>query len=520
MRSLCLCVLLVLCGAGYLLFTGSTSVVGADLPGPSTLNGSPADRSSPDDLVRLPAGLERTSLGLAQVHGAVQVKSEVAEPSVARAQTGPMTTLVVTVLRKDGAAGDAATAPILPGDSAGLRIRVRGLTSGASFGATMKPGESRAEISVPATGRYRVWIDPRSVDGGLLASGAQHLGALDTSGIGGAYVRPRGAERQNVDLFLFEAQALDGWVTGPAGTVLGGVTVRAQALAPGLAGLVHDVQTAQDGSFEFHHLFPVVYGIQVVDLGVQAECLLRQPMPPRQLFDLQYGPFSGVQLKLGAGRITVRGRVVDEQGAAFRHVSVRASYLGDAAHNLDLDFERAYTWNDHALSTTTDEEGRFTLQGLGEVPVRVQVGANEAMNGDARRARYLPAPHDIPLGRSSPDVVRMGDLVLPRSRRFQVRGRLVLPPAPKEGRGLDYRDLEILGKLHAVHPTDLPRPGREKRPFVTYDRKTGSFTISCESHQPECVITVGLRGRPASAKEYTFLPQENVILDEQVLSFP
>lgn len=519
MRFLLMCALLTLGGLGLLLWTSSSG----------TTDGIEA--SGHLSIERLS---QRGSPGLAGVNGGdgtLRERLTGDEETVHAQQAGPEGASLADALASEihvtlvGASG-----PLDPGVFSGVRFVAASLRLRAECSATFStPGDEssskvEATIEVPTGGGYRVLVDEASVPDGYVASGAHPLGPLDSSGIGAAFVDvPDGGEVE-VILHVFRPSSLTGWVSGADGAGLAGMTVRAQGLAPGLAGLSHDVVTDVDGAFEIAGLLPVVYGVNVIDFGEQAEALDGSPSPPRQLFDLRHGPYAGVELRVGRGQVDVTGRVVDEDGQPFVDVSVLAYYAGDVAHGVQLAFDRTFTWSDHTLLTRTDGRGRFRLAGLYGVPIHVQVGAQEATNGPQRRARFVPPPVKVSLGPGSVGEVALGDVVLARSRRFVASGRIMLGAQEIDGTRLKYGRLNV--QAVSYEPSTLAHglPGQEPRPIVAYDRKTGAVSLSCDTTRPSCAFTVELRGCPETRKEFFFSPTSHGIepksLTEQVFVFP
>lgn len=400
--------------------------------------------------------------------------------------TDPLTALIaVTVEPASG------VAPPL----AGLIVRASSLTSKASFESRPLGPDGRTELRVAEGGRYRVDVDPASVPDGFVASGKFRLGALDQTGVAGAYTEVEDGGAIAVTLRIFGTSSLSGLVTGPDGLPLAGAVVRAQGLKPGLAGLTHDAVTDRSGTFEIAGLLPFVYGVNLVDLGPNAHMEGDPvPQPPRQLFDLRLGSYAGVHFALGSGSRTVAGEVVDELGEPFEGVSVLAYYVGDEAHGVALPFQRTYDWTDHAFFVRTDAKGRFRVTGLGSVPIRIQVGSDEAKNGVGRRAKFMPPPIEVAMGPGSDGPVNVGRIELERSRCFQVEGRVELLSAEHPELRLKHSRLELLASPYGEQPggegESAGRTWRNARPFVDYDRRTGAFTLCCDTPLDECTLSV------------------------------
>lgn len=424
----------------------------------------------------------------------------------------PMATITVTVRFR----GTPEERPSFEG----LRVEASSLRSGQRFDGALVLADGTAEISVAGGGRYRVSVDPESVPEGFVASGEFRLGALDQSGVAGAFVEVEDEQTAPCELTIFKTTFLKGLVTGPEGTPLDGVTVRAQGLAPGMAGLSHDDVTSESGEFEIHGLLPLVYGVNVVDTGTHADSLDDVPHSPKQLFDLKLGSYEGAHLALGGGRVTLAGSVVDELGEAFADVSVRAYYVGDEAHGVAMDFERVYDWSDHAFTTRTDAQGKYRVRGVAGVPLRIQVGADEAANGPSRRAKFVPEPVEVALDSRSHGSVEAGPVELVRSRRFTVKGRVELAKAEHPDLRLRHSRVELQVSPYGRVETTVKRPGLEAQPHVEYSKSTGVFTLSCETPLDECTLTLTLRGHPEMNKEFHFLPEPDRTLEDQVLSFP
>ncbi len=402
----------------------------------------------------------------------------------------------------------------------GLRVVARSCKTKERFEGLPVAEDGTTEVRVSGSGRFRVVIHPDSVPGGCLGSGAVALGALDESGIAGAFVEVEEGEAAAATLTLFTTSSLGGSVTGPGGLPMGGATVRAQGIAPGMAGLSHDAVTNELGEFEIDGLLPFVYGVSLVDAGTDADDISELPRAPRQLFDLKYGPYLGVHLSLGSGQVTLAGTVVDERGEPFADVGVRAYYVEDEAHGVVLDFPRVYSWSDHAFSARTDAKGGFRVEGVRGVPIRIQVGAAEAANGAGRRAKFVPDPVDVKLGAGSHGLVETGPIELVRSRRFVVEGHIALGKAEHPELRLKHSRVELqVSPYERAEPT-AKRPGQETQPYVDYDRRTGRFTLSCDTPLDDCTLTLALRGHPSMDKEYRFRPAPNETLAGQVLSFP
>ncbi|QDV09704.1 hypothetical protein Poly30_52630 [Planctomycetes bacterium Poly30] len=494
MRYLFLCAVLIVSCAALFVFRDSSGFSGGLQAAVRPAVERATERGSP--------GLAGVSVAGGTEAQRRQAPTEEVEAMVGDASTSTPSRIEVRVM------GDEE-----PLDSTmfqGLRIQARSLLTGERLevpATTMAGGgEFGATIESPSGGRFRVLIDPSTVPEGYVASGAHPLGPLDTSGIAASFVQVADGESVEVTLRVFRIRSLSGWVSSAEGEGLGGITVRAQGIAPGMSGLSHDVVTALDGAFEFEKLLPEVYGISVIDAGVHAEALSSLPRPPRQLFDLRHGPCSGVEVRLGPGPITISGRVVDERGEPFADVSVLAYYAGDETHGVALEFERAFNWSDHALRVRSDGEGRFRIPGLRGVPIRVQVGAEEAANGEGRRARFVPAPVEVPLGERSRGTVVVGPLVLERSRRFVARGRIVLGAEELGGVRLKHGRLRVVGVPYAEVTLAHGLPGQETRPLVQFDRRSGELTVSCESTRGSCAFTVELQGHPDTRKEFTLFP--------------
>lgn len=402
----------------------------------------------------------------------------------------------------------------------GLRVEAVSLRGKERFDGPPVGANGQTVIQVDQGGRYRVVVDGESVPDGYLASGAFQLGALDESGVAGAFVEVEGGDAVSATLTLFETSSVSGFVTGSDGVPLAGAIVRAQGLAPGLSGLSHDATTNELGEFELAGLLPFAYGVNLLDPGRDAHGDSSAARPPRQLFDLKYGPYAGVHMALGGGQITLEGTVVDELGEPFADVSVRAYYVGDEAHGVAMDFARSYDWSDHAFMAQTDAEGQFRVPGLAGVPVRIQVGAKEAANGPGRRAKFVPEPVEIKLRPASHGVVNAGAIELVRSRRFVVKGRIDLAKAEHPGLRLKHSRVKLQVEPYDRTQEAVMGRGVEVRPQVDYDKRTGRFTLSCDTPLDECTLTVTLRGHPDLDKEFRFHPVADETLVDQVLSFP
>ena len=254
---------------------------------------------------------------------------------------------------------------------------------------------------------------------------------------------------------------------------------------------------------------------EAVRLSIAGEAPPARPAPKR--VTLPPGGREHVALALGAGTRALRARVVDASGAPIAGVSVTAHYDRRDAGVPAPERRGSVRPSMLAANALTDQEGRFAIESLEEGPYLLYF-STWALLHDAGGSQLAPLRDvlvEVPAtGGSGP--VDLGDVVVPRPEVFRVRGRVVLTR-------------ERLGKrqlrLSRVRPTiggEVAERRERNRPYAgcTFDSRTGEFEAACRLPLETLVLRLGERLGEEHVREYEFVPEAGVVLEDVELRYP
>lgn len=234
---------------------------------------------------------------------------------------------------------------------------------------------------------------------------------------------------------------------------------------------------------------------------------LARPAPRR--VRVEAGARTELEFLLGAGQHELTGRVVDEDGAPLARVQVSVHYAppengGVFGSEPLLPMSLATD----ALDVWSDEAGRFTAKGLDPGPYKLYV--QNVLEADGFGLQGPRLQRWVPANESTETRIDLGDVVVPRPRIFVVRGRVVLTAASRQGRAID---------LTTVRPWTMSAKGGSQLHW-SYDEATGEFTTACVLPARPFQLRVGLWKGVQDYREYEFVPEAGVTLENVELRYP
>lgn len=404
-------------------------------------------------------------------------------------------------------------------------VEVHAMAEGADeargrLGKTDSEGRLTAELA--AAGRYVFELNNDSIPDSLSRAGSSNTSGPNFPGVSRSGYSVDVFDGSTVELWLQESRFLRGHVVDADGAYLGGVEVQISAAIPGLESVSESTVTDDRGYFELNGLYPILYSLRLTGWGSALE-KSRVPIPPPQIVSLEERSVDDAWIALRPGPYSVSGRVLDEAGSPFPGLSVLAYYSTPAPEDSDGQVPTyRYTMADCAMVTRTDSKGRFRFLGLLDHPMRVQIAPNAAGSGS----------HSPRLITRGPDVIEMDfstitgrhlvleDVSLTRSHTFEVTGSLELTAERYEGQRLRTGSMVIEASFAQPREPDSSAWGTQLIPYVDYDRKSGRFTVSCDTPNGEIVLKVFPYGREELARKYRYLPFPDGSMTEQVLTYP
>jgi hypothetical protein len=380
----------------------------------------------------------------------------------------------------------------------------------------------RFSLELPP-GVHRIELDSELLPAGFLAPWSQgrDTHAPHDAEPNGFYAKvvdvPEQGGEFEVVLRVFEEASAFGRVVDFRGSPVVGVTVRLQSAGP-LAGLHADTRTDAAGRFELRPLHPGRYRTQAW-LGEAADPAQRGLCHPTPV-DVEVLEASRVEiptLVAGAGTKTVRGVVLDQDGAPFPGLMVRCYLASEVAADA-----LPHDWSSHLMNAETDARGEFELAGLPSELVRLQIPGDWEPRSEVgkRKAAFFLPPMDVDL-RGALQEYRLPSVTLDASRPFTFRGRVVLDPAFAARHEIDLGSLRVHVALRDPQAQPDPaaprRPSFEERPKI--DAETGELLWMCET--PLAPVSLTLSCKRGGARPVTLeLEPKPLAVVERTLRFP
>lgn len=278
---------------------------------------------------------------------------------------------------------------------------------------------------------------------------------------------------------------------------LSGDRVRLSSVSPELAELSYEVAVAPDGSFSFPYAWPGEY---VVSLQPADPVRRSTGVPPPERIVVLEGATTRVgELVLGAGPLTVRGSVVDQQGQPFAGVFV-------IAYHVEVDGAARV----RAASALTDAGGEFTFEGLAASPVRLIAGPPEFEAAEQVADGPLTVELDLRGRTGSVDLEPIRGL---RPSRYRLAGRVVLEPAWARANGVRLDDVSLRIEGEVQDQRFDPRPDLERT--ATHE---GRFEWQCLAPAPPLTLRVQVAGA-LEPRTYDLHPVDGAT-DELVIWLP
>jgi len=290
---------------------------------------------------------------------------------------------------------------------------------------------STFEVELLAKARYWLRIDPESLPGGYLPSvsgfrreSASEAGPVKTQWeYSFNYVELKPGDEAHRELQVGLPGILRGRLLDKNGDPLPGALARVDSLEGQISGLSYDCTTDDHGLFVFEEVFPGPWRLKFS----RAEAWTP---PVSSDHELRSGESMDLgDFRAGEGWKVIRGRVVDQDGEAFSGLKVLCYSNQAVAEGL-----RKHDWGSALGRTTTDEDGRFELTGLPEIPVKVGLTSQYSpgrVEGHGHPAYWEP-PVEVDLTESGA-VVDVGTHVVEESRPYELRVNVLFDAGWLEG---------------------------------------------------------------------------------------
>jgi hypothetical protein len=390
--------------------------------------------------------------------------------------------LLVRLRGRDGTVPSDAEVVLRADATAGSRARVDAA------------GEARF-ADLPAGG-YEVHVDPMSLPAGWLAPWKQEdicfpPGAMPGFGAVAVTLALDEQDEVVVEIPLARPATIHGFVRGPDGAPLGGADVYASSLD--FSSVQHLVSSDPDGYYEVVDVHPGTYRLTLVFAPDDPSYWLAQP-PPVEVV-VQSGALVNVDLRLATGPLTLRGRVVDQDGALVPEVVVLAYY--HRAEDEVAAGARQYNWGAQCALAVTDANGRYRLDGVHAAGIGVQVAPDGFISVEGEPplelVGFVPPIYVDLRGRAGD--VDLGQVTAVRSRPFRMSGVLRLDDAWAQERRARLRHVRMT--VYLDDPS-LPAPNRDRHRTIDVDvGRDGRFEWVCEGVGQELVwIRLTYRGGP------------------------
>ena len=381
----------------------------------------------------------------------------------------------------------------------------------------------RLDTILPHPGRFELIVDPDSIPNDLRAGRYYQTAGSPRPGISQPRFEIGAGEHKELTVWLDEFRTLWGRVVGPNGSGVPYAVVEAGSTVPGLESVSHRATTDEKGVFEFNDVLPVPYSLRIDQLASMTPDLEGCVYPPPSVVDLTNASKNGVEIRIERGEIQVSGIVVDEEGHPFANLDVLAYYAAPAQVEASETTPRfRYTMGDRIGSTTTDEGGRYQFNGLLRHNFCVQLGAKGAANGGREKRTLAQGIDVIRIDPTNSKVVdwQLDPVVALRSHTYEFSGHVFLSREQPIDRPFDLSDLELEASFPVPREQTLKGWGVQARPFVTFDKGSGYFSVSCDTPREEILLRIYPRGSKHLAKELTLYPQADVIEENSEVRFP
>jgi len=235
---------------------------------------------------------------------------------------------------------------------------------------------------------------------------------------------------------------------------------------------------------------------------------VRRTLPAPRRLRVEGGRTAEVEVRLGAGAHQLVGSVVDEDGAPIVGTRVSIHYVPKGPGAFDEGHVPLPSFSTFALATTTDGAGRFEVRDLDPGPYRLRI--EHSLDAGAFGLRTEPVSHRVDAAGPGEAQVDAGAIVVPRPHLFVVSGRVVLTAAKREGVALS---------LANVRPWVISSRGGAQLHW-SYDDETGEFTAACVLPFPPIRLRVGQYQGAEHYREYDFVPEAGVTLENVELRYP
>ena len=309
-------------------------------------------------------------------------------------------------------------------------------------------------------GVYRVAADPWSLPANLLPSWDKKNQSIESE-----RVELNDGRTATVTLHVKQGGTVFGQVFGPNNVPIAQAHVGAYATAP-TERMQSTAVSDEDGSYALR-LHEGEYAVgPMLALG---SSFARFTAPPPT--SLSIVPSSSVQVDFHFvdGSHSVAGTVLDQEGRPVPHLTVVAQYCRPGSGG-----DKKCMIGATAKNSSTDTLGRFEIEGLHPVPTAIQFGLGQ---------RVLSAwldPIALDLGRESKRVV-LGGVVVSRSDRFCIEGKLLVDAELMRSVGLGMGDLEV--------QVEEERSGKQQV-LGGMPRGDGSFRWACDHSNGPVVVRV------------------------------
>ncbi|MFT5286956.1 MAG: hypothetical protein ACI8TQ_003131 [Planctomycetota bacterium] len=292
-----------------------------------------------------------------------------------------------------------------------------------------------------------------------------------------------------IGLRVFAKSVAFGRVVAADGSPVENVHVRLQSSAASgqPSSLCSDAQTDEDGRFEMTDVYPGLFILNVWPQRATIERYQTQLAPiPQGIEILAGGRYDLGIIRLGGGRNSVVGRVIDQGSVPFNGLPVQAFPAGNAGEgHMDFGLSGALG------SAQTDENGYYRLEKLPDAAIKIHIGS-DYMNkplGEAQTAFWIP---HLLMELSGASEHFAPDAVLPRSRPVRIFGSITMDETWKSKSKASYDRVSIEVQLLDPQLPPIPnRPGFPSHRSYEIDSDSGAFEFFFET--PQHPIKVSFR---------------------------
>jgi hypothetical protein len=287
--------------------------------------------------------------------------------------------------------------------------------------------------------------------------------------------------------------------------------------------------TDANGRFEIVQVFPGNFRLRVQTLDKEMKPDGAIP-PPLQELTIQGGGYYDLgYLQTGGADITIRGRIVNQDGDPFPNVPIAATPYREAQPGW-----RVTPLDSGIANATTDEDGVFVLEDLPQEHLRISLGDFLPGPPKAGTPAHWVLPIFEDLGSRAPSaLVELGEHALMESRPFELQVTFDLEPSWLRANPKAKTKLRKYVSYTIELETPLPPyGGTTPAEYLEHwggipafagsdpsDLEHNTLTWVTETPRERCILTISSRDEVFEDIEFYFTPEPNGVL-KKTFSIP